>query len=155
QVLDTTAMLGAVPERFSGLAGIDAYFAMAPGTAAAPAMEMTKWFDTNYHYIVPELADGMSFRLANDVPVQQFIEAKAQGIHTRPVLVGPVTWLTLAKPKTKGLEPLSLLPQVLDVYAELLKRLGEEGADWVQIDEPVLVRDLTAAEVEAFRTAYV
>lgn len=154
QVLDTTAMLGGVPERFSGLDGIDAYFAMARGTAAAPAMEMTKWFDTNYHYIVPELTDGMTFRLANDVPVQRFIEAKAQGIHTRPALVGPVTWLTLAKPKTEGLEPLSLLPQVLDVYAELLKRLGQEGADWVQIDEPVLVRDLTAAEVEAFRTAY-
>ncbi len=154
QVLDTTAMLGAVPERFSGFGGLDAYFAMARGTDAAPAMEMTKWFDTNYHYIVPELTVGMSFHLANDLPVRRFIEAKAQGIHTRPVLVGPVTWLALGKAKTDGLDPLSLLPQVLDVYAGLLSQLAEAGADWVQIDEPILVRDLTTGEAEALRNAY-
>ena len=154
QVLDTTAMLGAVPPRFSGLTGLDAYFAMARGTDAAPAMEMTKWFDTNYHYIVPELTDGMTFCLANDLPVQRFEEAKAQGIHTRPVLVGPVTWLALAKAKTEGLEPLSLLPHVVAVYAELLGRLAEAGADWVQIDEPILARDLTEGESQALRRTY-
>ncbi len=154
QVLDTTAMLGAVPPRFGNLTGLDAYFAMARGTDAAPAMEMTKWFDTNYHYIVPELTEGMTFRLANDLPVERFKEAKAHGVHTRPVLVGPVTWLALAKAKTEGLEPLSLLPQVVAVYAELLGRLAEAGADWVQIDEPILVRDLTEAEAEALRRAY-
>ncbi|SDH09815.1 5-methyltetrahydropteroyltriglutamate--homocysteine S-methyltransferase [Roseospirillum parvum] len=154
QVLDTTAMLGAVPPRFAGLDGLDAYFAMARGTDAAPAMEMTKWFDTNYHYIVPELTAGMTFRLANQIPVERFKEAKARGVHTRPVLVGPVTWLALAKAKTEGLEPLSLLPQVVAVYAELLGRLAEAGADWVQIDEPILVRDLSPAEAEALRGAY-
>ena len=154
QVLDTTAMLGAVPPRFGGLTGLDAYFAMARGTDAAPAMEMTKWFDTNYHYIVPELTESMTFRLANDLPVERFKEAKAQGVHTRPVLVGPVTWLALAKAKTEGLDPLSLLPQVVAIYSELLGRLTEAGADWVQIDEPILVRDLTEAEVEALRHAY-
>ncbi len=154
QVLDTTAMLGAIPGRFAGLGGFDAYFAMARGTDTAPAMEMTKWFDTNYHYIVPELTADMTFHLANDLPVQRFNEAKAQGIHTRPVLVGPVSWLALGKVKTDGLDPLSLLPDVLAVYAELLGKLAEAGSDWVQIDEPILARDLSEAEARAVRTAY-
>lgn len=154
QVLDTTAMLGAVPPRFAGLADLDAYFAMARGNDAAPAMEMTKWFDTNYHFIVPEFTDGMTFHLASDVAVRRFLEAKKQGVETRPVLLGPLTWLALGKAKAEGVVPLSLLPQVVAVYAELLGKLTEAGADWVQIDEPILVRDLTVAEAEALRSAY-
>ncbi|MFD1881311.1 5-methyltetrahydropteroyltriglutamate--homocysteine S-methyltransferase [Paracoccus pacificus] len=154
QILDTTAMLGAVPERFSGLQGLDAYFAMARGTDAAPAMEMTKWFDTNYHYIVPELTDRTRLRLASDIPVRRFTEARAQGIQTRPVLVGPVTWLALAKAKTEGVTPLSLLDQAIAAYAELLASLAAAGADWVQIDEPILVRDLSGDEAEALRRTY-
>ncbi len=153
-VLDTTFMLGAIPERFSHLSGLDAYFAMARGADDAPAMEMTKWFDTNYHYIAPELTEDMAFTLAAATPLDAFNEAKAQGIHTRPVLIGPVTWLSLGKAKSEGLDPLSLLPRILPVYIELLQRLAEAGADWVQIDEPLLVKDLSAAEETAFRDAY-
>lgn len=153
-VLDMTALLGAVPPRFAGRQGLDGLFAMARGTTDAPAMEMTKWFDTNYHYIVPELTPDLDLQLAHDLPVQRFTEAKAQGIHTRPVLLGPVTWLALGKSKTEGFDPLSLLPQVVAVYAELLSRLKAAGADWVQIHEPILVRDLTEPEAEALRSAY-
>jgi len=154
-MLDMTATLGAAPPRFAGITDPTAlYFAMARGTTAAPAMEMTKWFDTNYHYIVPELLAGQRFRLASSKAVDEFLEAKALGIHTRPVLVGPVTWLSLGKPKDDGLEPLSLLDQVLPVYAELLATLKATGADWVQIDEPILALDLTDAQRAALRRSY-
>ncbi|MFI0397386.1 5-methyltetrahydropteroyltriglutamate--homocysteine S-methyltransferase [Paracoccus jiaweipingae] len=154
QVLDTTVMLGAVPDRFAGLTGIDAYFAMARGTDTAPAMEMTKWFDTNYHFIVPELTETTRFALTENTPLARFAEARAQGITTRPVLVGPVTWLTLAKSRDPGLAPLSRMDQVVAVYAQVLRALHQAGADWVQIDEPVLVRDLTPPEAQALRDAY-
>ena len=157
QVLDTTAMLGAVPPRFgydSGTVGLDTYFAMARGRDDAPAMEMTKWFDTNYHYIVPEFHRDQRFQLASTKPVDEFEEAKAAGIHTRPVLLGPVTYLALGKAKDAGLDPQDLLEGVLPVYEEVLKRLAAAGADWVQIDEPRLALDLTDAERESFRTAY-
>ena len=156
-VLDMTAALGAVPPRFGAVAGevdLDTCFAMARGGEGVPAMEMTKWFDTNYHFIVPELHAGQGFRLASLKAVHEFEEARALGIHTRPVLVGPVTWLSLAKPRSAGLDALTLLPAILPVYAELLGRLGAAGADWVQIDEPVLALDLGAAQRTAFRTAY-
>lgn len=154
QVLDTTRMLGAVPARFAGLSGLDQYFAMARGATDLPAMEMTKWFDTNYHYIVPELTDDLAFSLADSAALDRYLEAKAQGIQTRPVLIGPVTWLALGKVKTEGLDRFALLPRLLPVYADLLRRLGDAGADWVQIDEPVLVRDLDDATAQAFQTAY-
>ena len=157
QVLDTTAMLGAVPPRFgydSGTVELDTYFAMARGRDDAPAMEMTKWFDTNYHYIVPEFHRDQRFQLASTKPVDEFEEAKAAGIHTRPVLLGPVTYLALGKAKDAGLDPQDLLEGVLPVYEEVLKRLAAAGADWVQIDEPRLALDLTDAERESFRTAY-
>ncbi len=157
QVLDLTATLGAVPPRFGhggGPVGLDTYFAMARGTDAAPAMEMTKWFDTNYHYIVPELHAQQRFELASSKAVDEFREAKAQGLHTRPVLIGPLTWLALGKSKEPGFEPLTLLPRLLPVYAELLERLAAAGADWVQIDEPVLALDLTAAQRDAYTRAY-
>lgn len=156
QVLDTTAMLGAVPERFGPLRGTvtpDQYFAMARGTKDAPAMEMTKWFDTNYHYIVPEFTGGQAFRLGALKPVEEFLEAKALGIQTRPVLLGPVTWLSLGKAKDAGIDPLALLPAILPIYAEVLRRLRDAGADWVQIDEPILVTDLSGAQRAALRTA--
>ena len=148
QVLDTTAMLGAVPPRFGYDSG------MARGRDDAPAMEMTKWFDTNYHYIVPEFHRDQRFQLASTKPVDEFEEAKAAGIHTRPVLLGPVTYLALGKAKDAGLDPQDLLEGVLPVYEEVLKRLAAAGADWVQIDEPRLALDLTDAERESFRTAY-
>ena len=157
QVLDTTAMLGAVPDRFGPLGEVVTpaqYFAMARGTKEAPAMEMTKWFDTNYHYIVPEFTEGQSFRLASLKPVEEFLEAKALGIHTRPVLLGPVTWLSLGKAKDAGVDPMALLPAILPIYADILRRLAEAGADWVQIDEPILVTDLSDAQARAFRAAH-
>ena len=156
QMLDTTALLGALPERFGPLGERvtpEEYFAMARGTKTAPAMEMTKWFDTNYHYIVPEFTAGQSFRLASLKPVEEFLEAKALGILTRPVLIGPVTWLSLGKARGEGVEPLGFLPQILPIYAEILARLAAAGAEWVQMDEPILALDLSAAQrsMAAFR----
>ncbi len=172
QVLDTAAMVGAVPEIYGWKGGdvsLDTYFAMARGalgtstvcehghvhtSGGVPAMEMTKWFDTNYHYIVPEFTKGQTFRLSTTKAVDEFREARALGIHTRPVLVGPVTFLKLGKSKDDSFNRLSLLPQLLPVYADVLNRLKAEGADWVQIDEPILVLDLTGEEQAALKTAY-
>ncbi len=157
QMLDMTATLGAVPPRFGaveGEVGLATYFAMARGAAGVPAMEMTKWFDTNYHFIVPEVAAGQTFRLASRKAICEFEEAKAQGIHTRPVIIGPVTWLSLAKSRAPGLAPLELLPAVLPVYRELLDTLAAAGADWVRVDEPILATDLGELHRAAFWTAY-
>ncbi|MDO5605336.1 MAG: 5-methyltetrahydropteroyltriglutamate--homocysteine S-methyltransferase [Paracoccus sp. (in: a-proteobacteria)] len=156
QVLDTSALLGAVPARFGAVDGrvtLAQYFAMARGTANAPAMEMTKWFDTNYHYIVPELSADLVPQLASDKPVAEYLEARAQGIHARPVLLGPVTWLSLGKSKD-GVDPFSLLPAILPVYQQVLSALADAGAEWVQIDEPILVTDLSDAQRAALRDAY-
>jgi len=172
-VLDTTVMVGAIPARYGWKGGrvpLDTYFAMARGSQAndasgcdhpghprghgVTALEMTKWFDTNYHYIVPELSDDQTFTLASTKPLDHFLEAKRLGIHTRPVILGPVTFLKLAKSPTEGFNPLNLLPQLLPVYEELLRKLAEAGADWVQIDEPALVLDLIPNERDAFRFAY-
>src|SRR6266542_2718068 len=131
---------------------------MARGRADAPAMEMTKWFDTNYHYIVPELGPDTAFRLeAEPKPLAELAEAAALGIRTRPVLLGPVTFLLLGKPAPDapaGFEPLSLLDPLLDLYDELLGRLAAAGADWVQLDEPAFVQDRTGAELAALDRAY-
>jgi 5-methyltetrahydropteroyltriglutamate--homocysteine methyltransferase len=157
QMLDMTAMLGAVPPRFrheGGAVDLDTMFAMARGTADAPAMEMTKWFDTNYHFIVPELPANPRFALSTMKAVDEFLEARALGIHTRPVLIGPVTWLSLAKPVDGGFDPIAQLASVLPIYQEALWRLERAGADWVQIDEPVLCIDLSPAQRAAFETAY-
>jgi len=160
-VLDTAVMVGAIPPVFGSNGGwtggevpLDTYFAMARGGPDAPALEMTKWFDTNYHYMVPELAADQTFQLASTQPLDAFAEAKALGIHTRPVLLGPVTFLKLAKARDEALNPLTLLPGLLPVYAEILKRLEAAGADWVQIDEPWLVTDLDDKDRAAFREAY-
>src|SRR6478609_10022435 len=170
----TRASWSARSRRFMAGAGgemsIDTYFAMARGTHSAaddhdcaprgthnydlPALEMTKWFDTNYHYMVPELSRGQSFVLASSKPLDEFLEAKSLGFNTRPVLLGPVTYLKLGKSMDEGLDPLSLLPGLIPAYAEILRRLVAAGADWVQIDEPALVLDLNDHARRAFETAY-
>jgi 5-methyltetrahydropteroyltriglutamate--homocysteine methyltransferase len=156
QMLDTIAMLGAVPPRFgnhNGQVGLDLYFAMARGRQDAPAMEMTKWFDTNYHYIVPELTADTAFALSTNKAVHEFKEARFLGITTRPVLIGPVTFLKLAKMRD-GSDRWALLPKILPIYRQVLKALGEAGAEWVQMDEPILVSDLDDAARDAFNDAY-
>lgn len=168
-VLDTVALVGAVPERY-GWQGdrVDllTYFAMARGRherhtkngdaeiGDIPAMEMTKWFDTNYHYIVPEFAPGQQFRLASTHPIDAFLEGRTLGIHTRPVLLGPVSFLLLGKPTVPSFERLYLLNNLLPIYVEVLRQLAAAGADWVQIDEPYLVCDLQPEAHQAFFAAY-
>ena len=122
-----------------------------PGVSA---MEMTKWFDTNYHYIVPEINRSQVFSLRSTKPVDEFLEAKALGIHTRPVLLGPVTYLLLSKSDDHSFDPLLLLEGLVDVYENVLKRLAEAGADWVQMDEPALSLTLTDKQRSAFGRAY-
>ncbi len=155
-VLDTSIMLGAVPEAYTQLGGdpsLDSYFAMARGNATTKAMEMTKWFDTNYHYIVPEFRAKQRFALSSNKPIDEFLEASRLGYETRPVLLGPVSYLLLGK-TADGIDPLALLPHVLPVYIDVLRRLGNCGARWVQIDEPVLALDLTPGVREALVASY-
>ena len=160
QMLDAALTVGAVPTRFAGFAAgdpLDLLFAMARGAEGAPALEMTKWFDTNYHYMVPEIGPGTRFRLADRTPVTDFLEGREQGITTRPVLIGPVTFLLLSKPADgapDGFAPLDLLDPLLDVYARLLTELAAAGAGWVQLDEPAFAADRTPAELDALRRAY-
>src|SRR5213595_2968514 len=161
RMLDTCALVGAVPKRYGWAGGpvdIDTYFAMARGVQSGgrdvTAMEMTKWFDTNYHYIVPEFEPGQAFRLSSSKPVDDFQEAKALGIHTKPVLIGPVTFLLLGKARTARFDRLTLLDALLPVYAEVLSRLASAGATWVQLDEPCLALDRTPPERAAFVRAY-
>ncbi|CAN1271742.1 5-methyltetrahydropteroyltriglutamate--homocysteine methyltransferase [Linum perenne] len=160
QVLDTTAMLGAVPPRYGWTGGeieFDVFFSMARGNATVPAMEMTKWFDTNYHYIVPELGPEVAFSYASHKAVNEYKEAKALGVDTVPVLVGPVSYLLLSKP-AKGVEKsfnlLSLLDKILPVYKEVISELKAAGASWIQLDEPTLVMDLDSNKLKAFTDAY-
>jgi len=161
RVLDTCALVGAVPPRYgwSGdLVDLDTLFAMARGAQGAgrdvTAMEMTKWFDTNYHYIVPEFLRDQQFRLASSKPVDDFAEAQRLGIRTKPVLIGPLTFLLLGKEKEAGFDRLDLLERLLPVYAAALTRLAAAGVEWVQLDEPCLALDRTPAELEHYRTAY-
>ncbi|MFD5788456.1 5-methyltetrahydropteroyltriglutamate--homocysteine S-methyltransferase [Streptomyces sp. NPDC127037] len=162
-VLDTTVMVGAIPERHraavaaDGVDGVDGYFAMARGTQDVAPLEMTKWFDTNYHYLVPELGPDTVFTTDSTKQVAELKEALAQGLTARPVLVGPVTYLLLAKPAPgvpAGFEPLTLLDRLLPVYAEVLADLRAAGAEWVQLDEPALVEDRTPAELNAAERTY-
>ena len=156
-VLDTAWMVGAIPQRhrrYVGDGDLTAYFAMARGTSETAPLEMTKWFDTNYHYLVPELDPDTAFTADPGKPVGEFAEALALGITTRPVLVGPVTFLLLAKPVVAGFDPLSLLDALLPAYAEVLAALADAGAQWVQLDEPALVQDRPAAVLDAAAHAY-
>jgi len=164
QVLDMSFTLGNLPERVQGFAGdtLDNYFRVARGRSAkgahaaccgVAAGEMTKWFDTNYHYIVPEFTADTQFKLDASRLVQQLGEAKAQGINAKPVIIGPVTYLALGKAKDNS-DKLALLPRILPAYVELLKQLAAKGVEWVQIDEPILVTELSAEWKTAFETAY-
>ncbi|WP_068635083.1 5-methyltetrahydropteroyltriglutamate--homocysteine S-methyltransferase [Thauera butanivorans] len=167
QILDTSFMLGNLPERVQGFHGdvLDNYFRVARGRSAQSAEEhadccggvaageMTKWFDTNYHYIVPEFTTATEFRLDASRLLEQLAEARAQGVRTKPVIVGPVTYLAIGKAKDDS-DRLALLPRLLPVYAELLETLAAQGIEWVQIDEPILVTELDADWQHAFTTAY-
>jgi 5-methyltetrahydropteroyltriglutamate--homocysteine methyltransferase len=156
-MLDTIALVGAVPQRFgwSGeLVDLDTYLAMARGRDATPAMEMTKWFDTNYHYIVPELGPGTTFRLSSDKPFEALSEAKEDGAPSKVVLVGPITFLLLGKSEDESFDRLSLLSPLLGVYEEVVHRLAADGAEWIQFDEPVLVTGVDASVFAALRSAY-
>ncbi|MFC4115907.1 5-methyltetrahydropteroyltriglutamate--homocysteine S-methyltransferase [Nonomuraea zeae] len=145
QVLDTAVLLGAVPSRYRDAA--DPYFAMARGTEGLAPLRMTKWFDTNYHYIVPEIGPETVFKLDPAKPLAEVREARALGFETRPVVVGPVTFLLLGS-------ALERLDEVLGCYEELLAALAAEGVQWVQLDEPALVGDRTPEELAALRSAY-
>jgi 5-methyltetrahydropteroyltriglutamate--homocysteine methyltransferase len=159
-VLDTTVMVGAIPARHRAAVEADAlagFFAMARGTQDVAPLEMTKWFDTNYHYLVPELGPDTVFTADSAKQVAELTEALALGLTARPVLVGPVTYLLLAKPApgvAAEFDPLTLLDRLLPVYAEVLADLRAAGAAWVQLDEPALVQDRTPAELNAAERAY-
>ncbi len=166
QVLDTSLMLGVIPARYNDILiknennkEIDLYFAMARGYQKdgldITAMEMTKWFDTNYHYIVPEFTQNQEFRLFSEKIFEEFNLAKhVTGTIPKPVLIGPVSYLLLGKEKEEGFEKIDLIKKIVPVYVDILKRLKKEGAAWVQMDEPFLALDLTQKEKEAFVYAY-
>ena len=162
QVLDAAVAVGALPERFADLRGEDgtiglgAYFTAARGAGENAPLEMTKWFDTNYHYLVPEIGPETVFALSSDRFARQVAEAKADGFTVRPVVVGPVTLLALAKATNaapEGFDPLSRLDDLLPVYVELLASLRAAGAEWVQLDEPALVSESLPASAPALAEA--
>ncbi|MCS7051228.1 MAG: 5-methyltetrahydropteroyltriglutamate--homocysteine S-methyltransferase, partial [Thermomicrobium sp.] len=154
-VLDTICLVGLVPVRFGAPepeASLPTYFAMARGAPGIPALELTKWFDTNYHYLVPEF-DAPGPRLASAKPFEEFAEAtQFLGRPAKPVLLGPVSLLLLGKRWTQSLG--AHLEQLLPIYREVLERLATAGAEWVQLDEPVLVQDRTVEELQLVRRAY-
>ncbi len=161
QVLDTITTLGLIPERYNwdgGQVDLDTYFAMArgrqQGDVDVTAMEMTKWYDTNYHYIVPEFEEGMEPKLSNSKVFDQYQEAKDQGIETRPVLVGPASFVFLGKAQYDGFDHEETVKQLVPVYNEILAKLAEQGAQWVQIDEPVFCLDLCSKGQAVVKAAY-
>ena len=162
QVLDMTLTLGAIPERYQQFAKannpLDLYFAMARGTQKnevdITAMEMTKWFDTNYHYIVPEFTKSQKFEWFSTKIIDEFKEAKSLGIKTKPVLIGPVSYLLLGKEKEEGFHRIDLIEKILPVYFEILNTLQAEGAKWIQMDEPFLALNLTEKERSAISYVY-
>ncbi|KAI9368058.1 cobalamin-independent synthase [Aspergillus egyptiacus] len=168
QVLDHIQLFGVIPERYSKykLHPLDEYFAMGRGLQKpakdgqdaidVPSLEMVKWFDSNYHYVKPTLQDNQTFKLAeNPKPVVEFLEAKEAGVITRPVILGPVSFLTLAKAdRGQSVDPISKIEELVPLYVELLTKLKEAGAEDVQIDEPVLVFDLALKSKNAFKPAY-
>ncbi|WP_047517196.1 5-methyltetrahydropteroyltriglutamate--homocysteine S-methyltransferase [Methylophilus sp. Q8] len=167
QVLDMSFTLGHLPARVQAFHGdpLDNYFRVARGRSAesgeehtqccggVAAGEMTKWFDTNYHYIVPEFTAETQFKLDTTRLLAQLAEAQAQNIKAKPIIVGPVTYLAIGKAKDAS-DRLALLPQLLVVYSELLEALAAQGVEWVQIDEPILVTELEAEWQHAFNLAY-
>jgi 5-methyltetrahydropteroyltriglutamate--homocysteine methyltransferase len=163
-MLDMAVAVDAIPARYRGITdSFTRYFAMARGLQErdagvdVPALEMTKWFDTNYHYIVPELEPSQRFRLNSRKIFEEIEEARALGIEPRPVLPGPVSFLLLSKfgqGVATGQTPLALLDAILPVYAELLSELGAKNVRWIQLDEPCLVQDLAAPERAAYQRAF-
>ena len=150
-VLDATILLGVIPPRFAGREGLDLYFALARGDDKVGPEEMTKWFDTNYHYLVPEIGPDTPLRFADDTITRRFTDAREWGYVTRPVLVGPVTYLALAKadPATPDFDPLTRIDEAVAAYEEALASLHAAGAPWVQLDEPALTSDnLSRTRVE-------
>lgn len=169
QMLDMTCLLGNIPSRFKWdgrSVGIDLQFQIARGTgrthedcgcgekSSALASEMTKWFDTNYHYLVPEFYKYSTFKISSSKPFDEFAEALKLGIRTKPVLIGPLTYLYLGKTQDEGVDRLQFLDRLLPVYTEVLKRLAAAGAEWIQIDEPILAVDLDPDWQQAFFSTY-
>jgi 5-methyltetrahydropteroyltriglutamate--homocysteine methyltransferase len=168
QVLDHALMFNVIPKRYEGygLTPLETYFAMAqglqrPATDHSQAIdvvscEMVKWFDSNYHNMRPEFSTSTEFKLNNLKPLDEYLEAKEIGIVTRPVIIGPVSFLYLGKPAhdSPSLKPLDLLEKLLPLYKELLKKLAEAGAEWIQVDEPILAYDLTEDVKHEFKAAY-
>ena len=159
-ILDFIATVGAIPNRFNfkgGNVDLDLYFACARGSQKngldVVAMEMTKWFDTNYHYLVPELTKDQNFQFSSTKIIDEYLEAKALGIETRPVILGPITFLLIGK-MVDGGDALSLLPKLLPVYGEIFDRLKKAGVKDIQIDEPSLVTDLNSDALNAYQAAY-
>lgn len=163
-VLDASNTFGVIPDAYakSGLSPLDTYFAMARGHQKGgvdlPATEMKKWFDSNYHYLVPEFSEKSEFKLNNTKPVDEFVEAREAGYNARPVVVGPITLLWLGKVSKDAQDPnfnqFTLLPKLNEVYAELFKQLHAAGAPWVQVDEPILVVDKAKELANEFKTTY-
>ncbi|TLX26688.1 5-methyltetrahydropteroyltriglutamate--homocysteine S-methyltransferase [Chryseobacterium indologenes] len=164
QVLDMTLAVGAIPERYQDIATdrkyseLDLYFAMARGHQKdgldITAMEMTKWFDTNYHYIVPEFQKDQQFRLFSNKIIIDFMNARQTGINAKPVIIGLITYLLLGKEKEKGFDKLDLVQNLLPVYLEIIKELENQGAEYIQFDEPFLALDLNEKAKEAFELVY-
>jgi len=161
QVLSMTASLGLIPSRYQHSGGnvdLDTYFAMARGAQTGSldvtAMEMSKWYDTNYHYIVPEFEKGMSPKLSSTKIFDEYEEAKALGIETRPVLIGPATYTFLGKPQYDGFKHEDFVQTLIPVYNEILAGLAERGCQWVQIDEPVFSLDMCPIGQGTIKTAY-
>ena len=144
QMLDTAVMLGALPARVAKVSDdLDRYFAAARGNDDVAPLEMTKWFDTNYHYLVPEIEPTTRFALKPDKVLSELKEALGQGIPARPVVIGPVTFLLLSKGVKGGGAPIERLEELVPIYSELLSLLADNGAQWVQLDEPALVTDIS------------
>ncbi len=160
QTLDLSLCVGAIPERYNALKNdrLDLYFAMAHGLQKngidVTAMEMTKWFDTNYHYIVPEFAKNQEFTLLYNKAAEEFKEALALGIKTKPVIIGPITYLLLGKEKESGFNRVDLIDKLLPVYLEILRQLESLGAEYVQIDEPILATDIDEEIKSLYRKVF-
>jgi len=156
-MLDQTALLGAIPRRFdlgTGMLSLARYFELARGNDEHPAMEMTKWFDTNYHYLVPELAPDTQFETRTDRLFTQVQEAMALGLAVKPVLIGPLTYLRLSKSTAAGYDVLRILPAIAERYGTILRRLAAMGVEWVQLDEPILCTDVDPAWLDGYDRAY-
>lgn len=163
QILDMSLTVGAIPKRYNQVAlksnnEMDLYFAMARGYQKEgldiTAMEMTKWLDTNYHYIVPEFYKDQEFKLFSNKIINEFVSAKRLGINSKPVIIGPVSYLLLGKEKEEGFDKLDLVKRLLPVYVEILTELKAHGAEWVQFDEPFLALDINAQAKEAYQYVY-